>query len=88
MLNSRLIGGHVPSPVSEEHEATTGVQDDGPRTIHTRDVNHLSAVQIHCVDAAVGRIGPVDFLVGPIVSDTFRIDGTSLDQEIRASGRI
>src|SRR5687768_8591488 len=37
--------------------------------------NHynLSSVYVHGVNAAIGRVGPIDFLMYPIISDAFRI---------------
>ena len=64
------------------------MENNSPRAIDSSDIDHLCSVQVHGVDAAVGGVGPVNFFVGPIVSDAFRIYGSGFDQSGVGGRRI
>lgn len=50
---------------------------------------YLGSIKIHGVDGVVRRIGPVDLLMGPVVSNSFRIDSTLADEcDVIHLGRI
>lgn len=56
------------------------MEDDGSGPVNASDVDDLGTVQIHGVNTAVGRIGPVNLFMSPIVSDAFRINRSRFNQ--------
>jgi len=73
------------APIREIKRAVTGIDDDGAWTIHACDHYQIRAIDIHRVDAIVGGIRPINFLLSPIIRDALGIDSLA-DQCMQIRG--
>lgn len=80
-----LPGCPETTPIREVERTVARVDDDGTWPIHACNHHQVSPVNIHRVDAIVGRISPVDLLLSPIVRDAFGIN-SFIDQCVQIGG--
>lgn len=83
-----LAGLAETAPVGVEQVAFARMHDDGSRSVHLRDINDLATVRVHGVDGPVPAVGPVDFLVHPIVGNALGVDALGGDVDNGVGGRV